>query len=225
MSHLSNSSSAGQLALFEQAPAAGRDQIGEQACLLRGWAARHIEPIMLCLSSVLELAPLRRMPTARGWMSVEQSNCGQYGWVSDIGGYRYTTHDPLTGQAWPDMPPLFHEIAVSAAAEAGFPGFNPQACLINRYVPGSKMGLHQDRDEANFTVPIVSVSLGLPAVFLFGGMRRTDPVAKVPLFHTDVVVWGGIDRLRFHGVMPLKSGQSSSMGQQRINLTFRCVSG
>ncbi|MGT2434253.1 DNA oxidative demethylase AlkB [Cupriavidus basilensis] len=143
------------------------------------------------------------------------------GWTSDRRGYRYATHDPLTGAAWPPLPDVFLRLAHNAAAEAGFPGFTPDACLINRYVPGARMSLHQDKDEQDYGAPIVSVSLGMPAVFLFGGHRRADKAQRIPLFHGDVVVWGGPDRLRYHGVAPLKDHPHPLLGSQRINLTFR----
>jgi alkylated DNA repair protein (DNA oxidative demethylase) len=154
-------------------------------------------------------------------MSVAMTNCGALGWVSDRKGYRYAAADPETGLAWPAMPEAFRKLARTAAAAGGYPGFEPDACLINRYVPGAKMSLHQDRDERDFAAPLVSVSLGLPAVFQFGGLSRKDPVRRVGLEHGDVVVWGGESRLFFHGVMPLKEGVHPLAGACRINLTFR----
>src|SRR5690606_21036761 len=154
-------------------------------------------------------------------MSVAMSNCGEAGWVSDQGGYRYQALDPLTGQHWPAMPPLFLELARRAAEAAGFGDFYTDACLINRYAPGTRLTLHQDKDEKGYTDPIVSVSLGLPAVFLFGGLRRTDKTRRIRLEHGDVTVWGGPARLAFHGVAPLAEGEHPATGQCRINLTFR----
>lgn len=154
-------------------------------------------------------------------MSVGMTNCGSLGWVTDRRGYRYEAEDPLSGQPWPAMPPVFRELAEQAAHQAGYPEFRPDACLINRYEPKAKMSLHQDKDEADFAQPIVSVSLGLPATFQFGGMHRSDPVAKIQLNHGDVVVWGGVDRLRYHGILPLKSGEHPRLGAVRVNLTFR----
>jgi alkylated DNA repair protein (DNA oxidative demethylase) len=154
-------------------------------------------------------------------MSVAMSNCGALGWVSDRQGYRYSPLDPDSGRQWPAMPEVFCQLAQMAAAAAGFPGFTPDACLINRYEPGSKLSLHQDKDERDREAPIVSVSLGLPAVFLFGGLKRKEPTTRVLLAHGDVVVWGGPARLRYHGVQTLKHGLFPETGNCRINLTFR----
>ena len=149
------------------------------------------------------------------------TNCGALGWVSDRRGYRYDRVDPLGGQPWPPMPALFARLAREAADAAGHPGFEPDACLVNRYEPGAKLSLHRDADERDFTQPIVSVSLGLPATFAFGGAKRSDPASRVPLEHGDVVVWGGPARMRYHGVLALKDGVDPLLGRQRINLTFR----
>jgi alkylated DNA repair protein (DNA oxidative demethylase) len=154
-------------------------------------------------------------------MSVVMSNCGTFGWISDRRGYRYSPDDPQSGESWPSMPGAFARLARDAAAAAGFVDFAPDACLVNRYAPGAKLSLHQDRDEKDFSQPIVSVSLGLPATFLFGGLRRSDKQLRVPLMHGDVVVWGGPARLRYHGVLPLKEGAHPLLGGYRINLTFR----
>jgi alkylated DNA repair protein (DNA oxidative demethylase) len=154
-------------------------------------------------------------------MSVAMSNCGPLGWVSDRRGYRYDALDPLSGQPWPAMPERWKALAARAAAQAGFDGFEPDACLINQYLPGCKLSLHQDKDERDFSAPIVSVSLGLPAVFLFGGERRADRPQRYRLQHGDVVVWGGASRLAFHGVAPLADGEHVWLGRRRINLTFR----
>jgi alkylated DNA repair protein (DNA oxidative demethylase) len=167
-------------------------------------------------------APFRHLITPGGFrMSVAMTNCGSLGWVSDRTGYRYETRDPLSGQPWPPVPPKFLQLAQSAAAAAGFTGFTPDACLINRYEPGTRLTLHQDKDERDFGSPIVSVSLGLPATFLFGGDRRQDKPLRIPLHHGDVVVWGGPARLRHHGVSPLKDGTHDEVGSIRLNLTFR----
>ena len=154
-------------------------------------------------------------------MSVAMTNCGAAGWVTDRSGYRYQAHDPQGGAPWPAMPAGFLALAHEAASEAGFVTFVPDACLINRYEPGTKLSLHQDRDEADYAHPIVSVSLGLPATFQFGGPKRADPVRKFTLEHGDVVVWGGPSRLFHHGVLTLKSGEHPLTGRRRFNLTLR----
>jgi alkylated DNA repair protein (DNA oxidative demethylase) len=154
-------------------------------------------------------------------MSVAMTNCGALGWVTDRSGYRYDSVDPDSGRNWPAMPDSFLQLAQDAAAHAGFDGFVPDACLINRYEPGARLSLHQDKNERDFTEPIVSVSLGIPAVFEFGGLNRADKTSRVPLMHGDVVVWGGPARLRYHGVSPLKDGDHPALGRHRINLTFR----
>ena len=173
------------------------------------------------LAEVTSQAPFSHMTTPGGHsMSVAMTNCGPLGWVTDRRGYRYTTHDPESGKPWPDMPEIFHRLAQQTAAESGFENFSPDACLINRYEIGAKMGLHQDKDEQTFDHPIVSVSLGLPAVFQLGGWERSEKVQRVPLQHGDVLVWGGPSRLRYHGILPIKAG-SHPLGQFRMNLTLR----
>ncbi len=177
---------------------------------------------MAYLTQIIAAAPLRHMVTPGGFtMSVAMTNCGRAGWITDRKGYRYSAQDPLTSQPWPDMPDAFALLATTAAAQAGFPNFHPDACLINRYEPGARMTLHQDKNEIDFTAPIVSVSLGLPAVFLFGGPNRTDKARRIPLHSGDVVVWGGPSRLFFHGINPLKDGEHPLTGRCRYNLTFR----
>jgi alkylated DNA repair protein (DNA oxidative demethylase) len=198
------------------------DRIGEQSCVLRGFALPWLDQLLPALDAVLAAAPFRQMITPGGFtMSVALSSCGTLGWTTDRSGYRYTRDDPLTGKPWPKMPEVFLELAQAAARDAGFTDFMPDSCLINRYVPGAKMSLHQDKDEVSYAAPIVSVSLGLPAMFLFGGFERGDKSQRVPLFHGDIVVWGGVDRLRFHGVLPIKDGLHPRLGEQRINFTFR----
>ncbi|PIF13057.1 DNA oxidative demethylase AlkB [Janthinobacterium sp. 13] len=193
--------------------------------LLRGFALPYLHEMLPALDAVVLAAPLRHMATPGGLrMSVAMSNCGPLGWVTDGRGYRYARHDPASGLPWPPMPPVFLRLARQAALAAGYPDFTPDACLVNRYAPGARMALHQDRDECDFTAPIVSVSLGLPATFLFGGAERADKAARIALLHGDVVVWGGADRLRFHGVAPLREGEHALLGAQRINLTFRKAS-
>lgn len=192
------------------------------AFLLRAFARADAESLLGAIYAVVEQAPFRFMSTPGGYrMSVAMTNCGAAGWITDATGYRYGPRDPDTGKPWPAMPAVLSTLASGAAARAGLGPFAPDACLINRYEPGSRLSLHQDRDERDHSAPIVSVSLGLPAVFLFGGERRTDKTLRVPLSHGDVVVWGGPARLRYHGILPLKDGEHSLLGRYRINLTFR----
>lgn len=200
----------------------GREQIGEQSYVLKGYALPWIERLLPELRHVLAQAPFRQMVTPGGFtMSAALTSCGELGWTTDASGYRYSHLDPRSQQPWPALPDALRELAVQAAADAGFADFAPDACLINRYVPGAKMSLHQDKNERDYGAPVVSVSLGLPAIFLFGGHARSDKPQKISLFHGDVVVWGGVDRLRFHGVMPINEGVHPVMGPQRINLTLR----
>lgn len=195
------------------------------AVVLRGFALAQQADILGAVHDVVEKAPLRHMITPGGFrMSVAMTNCGTFGWVTDRTGYRYDTVDPASGENWPAMPDVFSGLAEAAAARAGFNGFSPDACLVNRYEPGTRLSLHQDRNERDFDAPIVSVSLGIPAVFLFGGERRADKAMRVPLAHGDVVVWGGPSRLRFHGVPPLKPNHHPLTGACRFNLTLRKAS-
>ena len=190
--------------------------------LLRGLARPVESDLIAALRDIAEQAPFRHMMTPGGHrMSVAMTNCGSAGWVTDRTGYRYDANDPASGKPWPQMPPSFRELAAQAATRAGFGAFSPDACLINRYQPGARMSLHQDRDENDLGAPIVSVSLGLPAIFLFGGMKRTDKPRRFRLEHGDIAVWGGPARLAFHGVVPLADGEHALIGRQRINLTFR----
>jgi alkylated DNA repair protein (DNA oxidative demethylase) len=199
-----------------------RQAMTESAVLLRGFARPFEADLVADIGAIVAQAPFRHMVTPGGHsMSVAMTNCGNAGWVTDRGGYRYDANDPLAGKPWPAMPPSFRALAGEVAAEAGFANFSPDACLINRYLPGARMSLHQDRDEHDFEAPIVSVSLGLPAVFLFGGLKRSDRPHRYRLEHGDIAVWGGPARLAFHGVAPLADGEHASMGRQRINLTFR----
>ena len=198
--------------------------MAERAVLLRGFAKPFEDDLIADLRSIVEQAPFRHMLTPGGYrMSVAMTNCGSLGWVTDRTGYRYDGIDPESGKPWPAMPPSFRRLAGQAAAEAGFDGFCPEACLINRYQPGARMSLHQDKDETDFAAPIVSVSLGLPAIFLFGGLKRSDRPRRFRVEHADIAVWGGPTRLAFHGVAPLADGEHALMGRQRINLTFRKV--
>lgn len=203
-------------------PRAAAQRLAEAAVVLRGFAACEADASPALLQPVLAAAPWRHMMTPGGQrMSVAMSNCGQVGWISDRHGYRYEPLDPLSGLPWPPMPAPLRALAQAAAAAAGFAGFEPDACLINCYAPGTRLTLHQDRDERDMAAPVVSVSLGLPAIFLFGGLRRRDPVQRVPLLHGDVVVWGGPQRLAFHGIAALADAQHPATGRCRINLTFR----
>jgi alkylated DNA repair protein (DNA oxidative demethylase) len=198
------------------------EQLGPGSFLLHGFVLRSAELIYADLQKIATQASFRQMLTPGGLkMSVAITNCGAMGWISDRQGYRYAACDPLTDSPWPSLPPSFLLLAQSAAQQAGYLDFVPDACLINRYGVGTKMSLHQDRNERDFTAPIVSVSLGLPAVFMFGGAVRNDKYANVLLEHGDVMVWGGPDRLRFHGIKQLKSGDHPLCGNTRFNLTFR----
>ena len=211
------------LDLFENEATLPRsEQIGPQSYVLRAYARPYVSEILPALDALVQAAAFRHSVTPGGFeMSVALTNCGTLGWTSDRQGYRYTGHDPQTGRAWPAMPQVLLRLAQNAAAEAGFDDFIPDACLVNRYVPGARLSLHQDKDERNFKAPIVSVSLGLSATFLFGGLERADKSLRIPLEHGDVVVWGGVDRLRYHGILPLKTGHHPLLGEQRINFTFR----
>lgn len=201
---------------------ARHEPLGEGAVLLRGFAAARDTMLLAAIEGIASAAPFRRMITPGGFeMSVAMTNCGTAGWVTDRKGYRYARHDPDSGKPWPSLPAEFLELAEAAATEAGFPAFVPDACLVNRYEPGARLSLHQDRDEADYGHPIVSVSLGLPATFQFGGLKRNDPVKKVALRHGDVVVWGGASRLFHHGVLTLKDGEHPLTGHRRFNLTMR----
>jgi len=201
---------------------ATRETLADDAVLLRGKALAYETDLIAAFEAVTEQAPFRRMTTPGGYvMSVAMTNCGAAGWVTDRTGYRYDGIDPLSGRPWPPLPDCFRELAIAAAADAGYPDYAPDACLINRYEPGARLSLHQDKNERDFSEPIVSVSLGLPATFQFGGLTRTAPVKKVGLRHGDVAVWGGTSRLCYHGVAKLKDGVHPALGRMRINLTFR----
>jgi DNA oxidative demethylase len=198
------------------------ERLAPGAWLLRGFALDQGPELVAAIEDISTAAPFRHLVTPGGFrMSVAMTNCGSLGWVSDRTGYRYDARDPLSGLAWPAMPPVFVAIAQAAAAAGGFLDFVPDACLINRYEPGARLTLHQDKDEHDLGAPIVSVSLGLPATFLFGGDSRKDPRRRVPLQHGDVVVWGGAARLHHHGVLALKDGVHAILGSRRLNLTFR----
>jgi alkylated DNA repair protein (DNA oxidative demethylase) len=201
-----------------------REPLEEGAVLLRGFANKEAPALINAIAEIDSKAPFRHLVTPGGFtMSVAMTNCGPFGWVSDRTGYRYDRTDPQTGEPWPAVPTVFLDLAVRAAADAGFASYAPDACLINRYVPGAKLSLHQDRDEKDTWAPIVSVSLGLPAVFLWGGKRRADPVRRLDLESGDIAVWGGPARFVYHGVSPLKEGEHPLTGATRLNLTFRKV--
>lgn len=211
-----------QRSLFESRSENDRRELAPGAVWLGAFAAQRDRALVAAIEALAAAAPFRHMATPGGRrMSVAMTNCGAYGWVTDARGYRYEACDPATGRRWPEMPAAFAELAARAAEAAGYPGFAPDACLVNRYEPGARMTLHQDRDERDFAQPIVSVSLGLPAVFLFGRDERRGPVQRVPLAHGDVVVWGGPSRLAFHGVLPLADGVHPLTGRCRFNLTLR----
>jgi alkylated DNA repair protein (DNA oxidative demethylase) len=208
--------------LFPEADLPVKKEIAEQAFLLRGFALSDQSALLAELREVTAKSPFRHMITPGGYrMSVAMTNCGSLGWITDRGGYRYDAIDPERGQPWPAMPESFRALASQSAAEAGFPNFHPDACLINRYEPGTKLSLHQDKDERDFCQPIVSVSLGIPATFLFGGDRRSSKTQRIQLRHGDIVVWGGLARLRYHAVATLKEAEHPLLGRMRINLTFR----
>jgi alkylated DNA repair protein (DNA oxidative demethylase) len=210
------------LALDEAQDTVARVALGPRVALLRGFAREDAPALIAAISAIAAVSPFRHMVTPGGWaMSVALTNCGQVGWVTDRTGYRYDPIDPLSGRPWPEMPPTLADLAAGAAAAAGFGGFRPDACLVNRYAPGARLSLHQDRNERDFDQPIVSVSLGLPAIFLWGGKTRADRVRRIPLLHGDVMLWGGPDRLTFHGVHSLAEGEHPLTGAYRFNFTFR----
>lgn len=204
------------------APSCEKQPLAEGAVLLRGFAAKEARILWDALTRILAVAPFRHMTTPGGFrMSVAMTNCGDVGWVSDAAGYRYAPIDPLTGFHWPEMPVPFRQLAKSAAVAAEFDDFNPDACLVNCYEPGARLTLHQDKDEHDYSQPIVSVSLGLPAVFLWGTNTRKDRPRRIRLESGDVVVWGGPARKFYHGIAPLVDGEDPVTGRCRINLTFR----
>jgi DNA oxidative demethylase len=199
-----------------------KEIMAEGAVLLRGAALAFETRILAALREITAASRFRHMETPGGYtMSVAMTNCGAAGWVTDRTGYRYDPVDPVTGDRWPPLPDCFIDLAVAAASEAGYPAFRPDACLINRYRPGARLSLHRDGNERDFAHPIVSVSLGLPAMFRFGGLRRNDPLKNFALRHGDTAVWGGPSRLCYHAVPALKDGLHETVGRMRINLTFR----
>jgi alkylated DNA repair protein (DNA oxidative demethylase) len=205
-------------------PGGESERLAEGAVLLRRFALAESAALVAAVGEIAAAAPFRHMITPGGFrMSVAMTNCGAAGWVTDRSGYRYAREDPASGQPWPGMPAAFRSLAARAAAAGGFDGFAPDACLINRYEPGTKLSLHRDEDERDLSAPVVSVSLGLPAIFLWGGLSRKDRPARVGLESGDVVVWGGAARLVYHGIAPLAEGEHRLTGISRINLTFRAA--
>jgi alkylated DNA repair protein (DNA oxidative demethylase) len=203
-------------------PTRAVERLSEAAAVLHGFASDMAAGLVAAVDGITAVAPFRNMVTPGGFrMSVGMTNCGRAGWVSDRKGYRYEPVDPITGTPWPAIPESFRRLAASAAAAVGYPGFEPDACLINLYEPGTRLSLHRDENERDLTAPIVSVSLGLPAVFLFGGNSRSDRSRRILLESGDIVVWGGPDRLVYHGIAPLSDGDDPLLGNRRINLTFR----
>ena len=198
------------------------ERLAEGAMVLRGFARSDVAALVAAVSHIAAVSPFRHMVTPGGFrMSVAMTSCGEAGWITDRRGYRYSREDPATGRPWPPMPPMFLSLAARAAAEAGFDGFDPDACLINRYAPETKLSLHRDEDERDLAAPVVSVSLGLPAIFLWGGLARSERTRRIRLDSGDVVVWGGPARLVYHGVAPLADGEHPLTRRCRINLTFR----
>jgi DNA oxidative demethylase len=198
------------------------EPLAESAVVLRGFARDDVAALVGAVAEIAAVSPFRHMVTPGGFrMSVAMTNCGEAGWITDRRGYRYTRDDRETGQPWPPMPPLFRHLAARAAQAGGFAGFMPDACLINRYGPETKLSLHRDEDERDLTAPVVSVSLGLPAIFLWGGLARNERPRRIQLASGDVVVWGGPARLSYHGVAPLAEGEHPLTGRSRINLTLR----
>ena len=210
------------LPLFDLPSPDAREALAPGAWVLRGFALDRADELLAEIERIAACSPFRHLVTPGGkTMSVAMTNCGAVGWYSDRRGYRYTATDPGTGKPWPAMPVLFVQLAREAAREAGFDDYAPDVCLINRYEPGTRLTLHQDQDERDRRAPIVSVSLGLPATFLFGGLARAEPQRRIPLAHGDVVVWGGPARMRYHGVLPIRDGEHPLTGALRFNLTFR----
>lgn len=199
-----------------------RLRLSSSAFVLRGFALPYVSQLLPVISVIEGISPFRHMVTPGGaTMSVALTNCGTLGWTTDRRGYQYVSVDPATGNRWPAMPHVFAQLANEAAKMAGFDDFEPDACLVNRYRPGARLSLHQDKNERDYEAPVVSVSLGMNATFLFGGHERSNPAAKVPLYHGDVMVWGGADRLRYHGIRPLKDEPHMLLGSERISFTFR----
>ena len=204
------------------APSKSDERLAEGAFILRGFAQPETAALFAAANEIATASPFRHMVTPGGFrMSVAMTSCGDTGWVTDRSGYRYSQQDPASGRPWPSMPPIFRSLAGRAATAGGFSGFAPDACLINRYEPSAKLSLHRDEDERDLAAPVVSVSLGLPATFLWGGLSRGDRQRRIRLESGDVVVWGGPARLVYHGIAMIAEGEHSLTGRSRINLTFR----
>jgi alkylated DNA repair protein (DNA oxidative demethylase) len=198
----------------------GSGPIAPDVTLLRGFAATA--SLRAAIGAIAAAAPFRHLTTPGGGrMSVAMTNCGAWGWHSDARGYRYVARDPDSDAPWPAMPPSFRVLAVEAAAAGGFDGFEPDCCLVNRYLVGAQMGAHRDFDELDLRHPIVSVSIGLPALFLWYGATRRGPALRVPLADGDVVVFGGSARAGYHGVRRLAAPEPGVAATVRYNLTFR----
>jgi alkylated DNA repair protein (DNA oxidative demethylase) len=215
--------SAGMGDLFTGAVAGDcRERLSEGAVVLRGFARTEAAALVAAVDEIADISPFRHMVTPGGYlMSVAMTSCGDAGWITDRSGYRYSRQDPAAGRAWPPMPAVFRSLAARAAAAGGFDDFAPDACLVNHYEPETKLSLHRDEDERDLSAPVVSVSLGLPAIFLWGGLDRKDRPVRIRVESGDVVVWGGPARLVYHGVAPLADGEHPLTGRWRINLTFR----
>lgn len=210
--------------LWHETASLSIEPLAEGVTLLRAFCREEAPELLAAVASVADASPFRQMIVPSGHtMSVAMTNCGDLGWITDRTGYRYTTLDPATGRLWPAMPAPLLELAQRAAIAGAFPGFTPNACLINRYSPGTRLSLHQDKNEQDYTHPIVSVSLGLPATFLLGTLRRADTPRRIRIEHGDIVVWGGPARLIYHGVAPIPAGTHPLTGSFRINFTFRRV--
>ncbi len=204
---------------------ASTEVIDNDAIILKGFVRAKANQLVKDAELISQQSPFRTMTTPGGGkMSVAITNCGHCGWLSDEHGYRYQQIDPVTHRSWPEMPQSFLKICAAATKAASFAEFMPDACLLNKYQADAKMGLHNDNDEHDLTAPIVSVSLGLDAVFLFGGKTRQSPTRKYLLSHGDVVVFGGQSRLNFHGISLIKPTYiSDDLTDHRLNLTFRKV--
>lgn len=179
-------------------------------------------PLMVQVERITKVSPFRKMMTPNGhYTGVALTNCGDFGWTSDRNEYRYSSSDPLNNQPWLAIPESFKALAKNAAHVAGFKDFEPDACLINQYLIGTKLGSHQDKNEKDFSQPIVSVSIGLSAVFQIFGNQRAGQAINYRLYDGDVVVWGNSARLCYHGVRTLSAAELDPTCQQRINITFR----